>query len=172
MTSYIYLLSSLPSLSTGRPAPFDYDGFLEACRFSVDDRTYDRLASLTADSSQGRFMKEWNEFYGRLMARINYLRRVRLGKPAVPADVGADIARLADEAMKAGDPLTAERALLDAQFALVDRLTNGHYFDEYVLFGYALKLRLLLRANAFNAAEGEAEFRRMFGVIQQRILDI
>ncbi len=172
MTSYYYLISSLPSLSTGRPAPFDYDGFLKACRFAVSDRLFEKLESLTPESEGVHFMKEWHAFYGRLISRINYLRRVKLGKPAEPVNVDVEIARLADKAMNAGDPLTAEKSLLDAQFALVDRLTNNHYFDEYVLFGYALKLLLLERANAFETEKGETEFRRMFGVIQSRILEI
>lgn len=172
MTSYYYLISSLPSLSTGMPAPFDYAGFLEQCRFATGGKLFEKLESLTPNSDDVPFMKHWHEFYGKLLGRINYLRRVKLGKPAEEVYVDAEIARLADEAMRAADPLTAERTLLDAQFALVDEMTKNHYFDEYVLFGYALKLQLLLRADSFDTEKGETEFRRMFGTIQQRILDI
>ena len=45
-------------------------------------------------------------------------------------------------------------------------------FDDYVLFGYAIKLKLLERLNSFEQTKGKAEFQSLFDGIQQRVYSL
>jgi hypothetical protein len=45
-------------------------------------------------------------------------------------------------------------------------------FDDYVLFGYAIKLKLLERLNSFEQSKGKAEFQSLFEGIQQRVYSL
>ena len=74
--------------------------------------------------------------------------------------------------MNADNPLIAEKLMLDAQFAYLDSLVAMHYFDDYVLYGYAVKLKLLERRDVFEKDKGSAEFERLFSDVQQKIMSI
>jgi hypothetical protein len=45
-------------------------------------------------------------------------------------------------------------------------------FDDHVLFGYAIKLKLLERQNCFEDSKGKAEFKSLFEGIQQRVYSL
>ena len=45
-------------------------------------------------------------------------------------------------------------------------------FDDYVLFGYAIKLKLLERLSCFEQDKGQAEFKSLFDGIQQRVYSL
>jgi len=45
-------------------------------------------------------------------------------------------------------------------------------FDDYVLFGYALKLKLLERRSCFEKEKGQAEFTHLFEQAQQRVYSL
>lgn len=169
--------------------PFSYSDFLDACSGSVDASTMASLRALSvsgaasdvstgadpdgAGSSGGSgrtFLRKWNAFYGALMASINSERMRRLGLPDVrTADRDFYIDRVAGEAFAAKNPLEAEKVLLRAEFEHLDSLTAMHYFDADVLFGYAVKLRLLERQRVFTEEKGRAEFDRLFQGIQAQI---
>lgn len=173
MASYYYLISSLPTLSPTSKLPFDYDGFLSLCRGSVSDKVYKALENPSDDEVSAKLVKQWNAFYCNLMDELNYLRKQKLGyQCTAPSYVSPESESAANAAMNASDPLEAEKIILKAQFDHLDSLVSMHYFDETVLFGYAIKLRLLQRQAAFNEAEGKEEFKRLFDSIQQQILSI
>ena len=54
----------------------------------------------------------------------------------------------------------------------LDSLVAMHYFDDYVLYGYAVKLKLLERRDVFEKDKGSAEFERLFSDVQQKIMSI
>ena len=75
-------------------------------------------------------------------------------------------------ALAAGNPLEAEQILLDHEFELLDTLVGMHMFDDYVLFGYAVKLKLLERRSCFEKEKGKTEFRNLFNRVQERVYNL
>ena len=53
-----------------------------------------------------------------------------------------------------------------------DALVGLHMFDDYVLFGYAIKLKLLERLSSFEHDKGKAEFKSLFDGIQQQVYSL
>ena len=69
-------------------------------------------------------------------------------------------------------PLEAEQILLDHEFELLDSLVGLHVFDDYVLFGYAVKLKLLERRSCFEKEKGRSEFQNLFRRVQERVYSL
>jgi len=173
LSSYYYLISSLPSLKANAQMPFDYSTFLKMCKASVSAKVYQDLAELSLESESMSLTKKWAEFYKELKRELNCLRKERMNKPFERSfNVSANVKTVAQNAFNASTPLEAEKILLDAQFEYLDSLVSMHYFDDTVLYGYALKLKLLERQNVFDFTEGSAEFKRLFDNVQQQILSI
>jgi hypothetical protein len=173
MASYYYLIASLPELRADGEMPLTYEEFLNLCQGNVSEEDYERLKNLTLNSSEGPLVKEWANFYGMLTKEINYQRSMNLGKSYSTAyDKDGLIAQVASSAISAKNPLEAEKLLLEYEFDNLDSLVGLHMFDDYVLFGYAIKLKLLERQNCFEDTKGKAEFKSLFDGIQQRVYSL
>ncbi len=173
MASYYYLIASLPELSADGDMPITYSEFLSCCQSNVSESDYELLKDLTLSSTEGPLVKEWSEFYGMLSKELNYQRSMNLGKSYSSAyDKDGFIAQVVGSALAAKNPLEAERILLEYEFENLDSLVGLHMFDDYVLFGYAIKLKLLERLNSFEQTKGKAEFRSLFDGIQQRVYSL
>ena len=173
MASYYYLIASLPELRADGDMPLTYDEFLSCCQSNVSEEEYELLKNLTLDSTEGPLVDEWARFYGMLMKELNYQRSMNLGKSYSSAyDKDGLIAQAAATALSAKNPLEAERVLLEYEFENLDSLVGLHMFDDYVLFGYAIKLKLLERLNCFEQTKGKAEFQSLFDGIQQRVYSL
>ena len=173
MASYYYLISSLPTLKADAPMPFSYDEFLAMCANAVSKDVFRRLSELTLYSDEGPLLKQWGTFYNNLMNSLNKQRAQQLGKPFNgSADKDDFTDKAVDSAMSAKNPLEAERILLSCQFDYLDSLVAMHNFDDYVLFGYAVKLKLLERQSVFDKAAGKEEFEKLSEGIEKLILNI
>lgn len=173
MASYYYLVSSLPTLTADGEMPLSYDEFLKCCQGNVSESKYKLLEELTLNSTEGPLIEEWSVFYGNLMKELNYQRSMRLGKSYSSAfDKEPTAASVAASAIAAKNPLEAEKILLDYEFDYLDTLTGLHMFDDYVLFGYAIKLKLLERQSCFEHEKGKQEFSNLFTTVQQRVLSL
>ncbi|MBQ6903346.1 MAG: hypothetical protein IJQ26_02395 [Lachnospiraceae bacterium] len=173
MASYYYLISSLPELRADGDMPLTYEEFLHCCQANVSEENYERLKNLSLDSTEGPLVAEWAKFYGMLKKEINYQRSLNLGKSYSSAyDKDGFIAQVAQSAMSAKNPLEAERLLLEYEFENLDSLVGLHMFDDYVLFGYAIKLKLLERLNSFEQEKGKAEFQTLLGGVQERVYSL
>ena len=104
---------------------------------------------------------------------MNYQRSMNLGKsyPSV-YEKDSGVSQVVAAALSAKNPLEAERLLLDYEFENLDLLVGSHVFDAHVLFGYAIKLKLLERLNSFEQTKGKAEFQSLFDGIQQRVYSL
>ena len=170
MASYYYLIASLPELTTDGEMPITYDEFLDMCRTTVSESTFELLEGLTLLSKEGPIMKEWNAFYGNLTSEINQQRSVILGRSYNKEfEKEFENTRVAANAIAAKNPLEAEKLLLDYEFEKLDALVGLHAFDDTVLFGYAVKLKLLERQSCFVQEKGKEEFSQLFQTIQQRV---
>ena len=173
MASYYYLIASLPELRADGDMPLTYDEFLSCCQSNVSEEKYQMLKDLTLDSTEGPLVDEWSRFYGMLMKELNYQRSMNLGKSYSSAyDKDGLIAQAASAALTAKNPLEAEKVLLEYEFENLDSLVGLHMFDDYVLFGYAIKLKLLERLSCFEQTKGKAEFNSLFEGIQQRVYSL
>ena len=173
MASYYYLIASLPELRADGDLPITYSEFLSCCQSNVSESDYKLLEELTLASTEGPLVKEWANFYGMLTKELNYQRSMNLGKSYSSAyDKDGQIAQVVSSALSAKNPLEAERILLEYEFENLDSLVGLHMFDDYVLFGYAIKLKLLERQNCFEQAKGRAEFQSLFEGIQQRVYSL
>ena len=173
MASYHYLVASLPELRADGDMPLTYEEFLNLCQSNVSDETYERLANLTLNSTEGPLVKEWSDFYGMLTKELNYQRSMNLGKSYSSAyDKDGIIAQVASSALADKNPLEAERILLEYEFENLDSLVGLHMFDDHVLYGYALKLKLLERLTTFEQDKGKAEFQTLFDGIQQQVYSL
>ena len=173
MASYYYLIASLPELRADGDMPLTYDEFLSCCQSNVSEEKYQMLKDLTLDSTEGPLVDEWSRFYGMLMKELNYQRSMNLGKIYSSAyDNDGLIAQAAAAALSEKNQLEEEKVLLEYEFENLDSLVGLHMFDDYVLFGYAIKLKLLERLNCFEQTKGKAEFQSLFDGIQQRVYSL
>ncbi|MBQ6389725.1 MAG: DUF2764 family protein [Mogibacterium sp.] len=173
MASYYYLIASLPELRADGDMPITYSEFLNCCQSNVSESDYELLKDLTLNSTEGPLVREWSEFYGMLNKELNYQRSMNLGKSYSSAyDKDGFIAQVVAAALSAKNPLEAEKVLLDYEFENLDSLVGLHMFDDYVLFGYAIKLKLLERLTSFEQTKGKAEFKSLFDGIQQRVYSL
>ncbi len=173
MASYYYLIASLPELRADGDMPITYDEFLNFCQGNVSESDYELLKNLTLDSTEGPLVDEWSRFYGMLTKELNYQRSLNLGKSYSTAfDKDGLISQVAASALSAKNPLEAERILLEYEFDNLDSLVGLHMFDDHVLFGYAIKLKLLERLTSFEQEKGKAEFQTLFDGIQQRVYSL
>ena len=173
MASYYYLISSLPMLRADGALPFSYQEFLDLCSSSLRPEVFSKLENLDMCGSKGPLLSEWSEYYGSLMEELNYRRNLKLGKPAkAPGFSGSEASSAVRLAMSAQNPLEGERILLRQEFEKLDSLVSMHFFDESVLFGYAIKLKLLERLYSFSFEEGKEEFSALLGEVQQKILSL
>ncbi len=171
MASYYYLLSSLPMLKADGEMPFGYNDFLEMCRSAVSDAKYAVLKNLTLSSKEGPLITEWTKFYTVLKQELTYQRNQRLGRQAqIPSQRDATVSKAAIAAVNSQNPLDAEKALIAFEFEKLDEIIGTHYFDDYALMGYALKLKLLERKNIFNQKNGKIELERIVNGLQQQII--
>ena len=170
MGSYYYLMSSLPELKADGDMPITYSEFLSCCDSNVSDGDYEILKGLTLSSSKGPLVEEWARFYGMLTGELSYQRSQNLGRSYPSAyEKDGSVTQVVASALSARNPLEAERLLLEYEFENLDLLVGPHMFDDYALFGYAVKLKLLERLSCFKKEKGKAEFESLFDGIQQRV---
>lgn len=173
MVSYYYLISSLPTLKADAALPFSYKEFLEQCKSSVNKTVFSRLENLSLQSSKGPMLKEWGSFNTAFVNELNYQRKIKLGKDVGQSqEINSSIKKKVENVLNEKNPLLSEQLMLKYQFEYLDSLVAMHYFDDYVLFGYAIKIKLLERLNAFNQESGSAEFKRLFDNVQAQIMSI
>ena len=170
MASYYYLIASLPELRADGDMPITYGEFLKCCKSNVSERDYELLENLTLSSKEGPLVEEWAKFYGMLTKELGYQRSLNLGRSySSTFDKDGFISQVGASALSAKNPLEAERILLEYEFENLDSLVGLHMFDDYVLFGYAIKLKLLERLSCFEKEKGKAEFKALFDGIQQSV---
>ncbi len=173
MASYYYLISSLPMLKTDGTIPMSFEDFLEQCKPNVSAATYRSLCKLESTENGHPMLKEWSHFRSILMDEAAFQRKIKLGKPAAPPDNReSEIANTVAAALTAKNPLISEQILLDLEFRKIDAMMGLHSFDDYYLFGYAIKLKLLERQTVFKQEDGSREFRALFNGVKNQILSM
>ena len=173
MGSYYYLIASLPELRVDGEMPLSYSEFLSCCEGNVSDKDYEILQNLTLSSKEGPLVEGWARFYEMLNRELSYQRSLNLGRTySKPYEKDGFISQVVQSALTAKNPLEAERILLEYEFENLDTLVGLHMFDDYVLFGYAIKLKLLERLSCFEQEKGKTQFQSLFDGIQQQVYSL
>lgn len=171
--AYYYLISSLPMLKSDGDMPLSYDKFLEMCHDALSDSKYEVIKNLSLSSNKGPLVSEWAKFYGVLKQELTYQRNIRLGRKASPPSVRDEsIVKVVSAVMNHENPLIAEEMLLSLEFQRLDELVGIHCFDDYVLIGYALKLKLLERKKSFVYDDGKAELNKTIEKLENEIMSM
>lgn len=171
--AYYFLISSLPVLNPLEKLPLSYNDFLEQCKPSVSESTYKQLSELSLDSHGNQLLSIWNKFYSSLIEELNYRRAEMLQKPQIfKKHDEPEIVSVIDDVFKADNPLEAEKIMLKAQFSFLDESVLMHYFDSYVLFGYAIKMKLMQRQQLFAFENGKNELNGLLANIQNTIQEL
>lgn len=151
----------------------NYGEFLDICRSNLSNTKFEFLQNLSVDSKDGPLISEWAEFYKSFKEELTYQRNMRSGiKSQLPNVRDSKTTTTIASAISNKNPLDAEEMLLSLQFQKLDELIGTHYFDEYALFGYALKLKLLERKKMFNQESGKKEFNHIIDTLQEQIINM
>lgn len=162
---YVYLVSSLPSLSFGMKPPVTFGGFLRSCEGLIPEADLGVVRSMGASyancSANGNAtIKSWAAFETMLRNELVKIRAQR--KKADPskylrADGCPDssyTAHIAINAFRKTSPLESERALDLDRWKRLDELSAGHYFDLDTIVIYAVKLMILEKWHRITSADG------------------
>lgn len=165
MNGYYYLMTSLPSLSfkEGAVLPFTKESFLETISGFVPESDKKCIEDLLSGKEVKRSdVSAYSVLYSNIEKALLYYRAKRLGKDVEKPSVDASILEMAEKAVNNENPYNAEIEVLSIYEKALDGLSAFHYADFLALAVYALKLKLLLRKNAFDKEKGEAEVKRIF----------
>lgn len=172
MPSRYYFLSSLPMLRFQDHAPITWERFLDEANGNVSESDY-RILGDIADGSDGGngFLRSWNQMNRMLDDAVNARRRSSLGLDDASGIVfrELDIEKVSDAASGARNPLEAEMVLMKFRYDWLEREKGLEPFTEKALLSYALQLRILLRKDLFTVESGNAEYNRLFDIIQKQI---
>lgn len=162
-TYYTYLLASLPMLQFQGQTPFSFEEFLRRCDSLISEK--DSALLRRASGPQGcegvqasPVLKRWYSFECGLRNELAKIRAQKKGLDAhtyVRQDAAADsfVMSIVRRALKATSPIEAEKMLDEARWHYLDELSLGHYFDQEVLFTYALKLLINIRWQSIKDAD-------------------
>jgi len=154
-TYHIYLLASLPMLQFQGQVPFSFEEFLRRCDGLIGEKDIAFLRR--ASGPQGcegaqaiPVLKRWHSFECGLRNELAKVRAQKKGLDAhqyIRQDGGADfsVVSVVRRALKTVSPIEAEKMLDEARWHYLDELALGHYFDQEILFTYALKLLINIR---------------------------
>ncbi|HPQ42163.1 MAG TPA: DUF2764 family protein [bacterium] len=146
-----YLVSSLPYLRFGEPAPLDSGLFFNMCRGFVSDSQLDRLQTLTLEPQEPPCCdaaSAWNQFETDLR---NWTVRLRGQALRVDAerflrpegDLSAAMELQVTEALDQRTPVETEKRLDEMRWQTLENLRVGHDYDFEGLVVYRLKLAIL-----------------------------
>jgi hypothetical protein len=165
--SLIYLLASLPTLNPDAAPGITVESFREACRDQLPAATAATAAALLDGTpSRHPFVATWRGKEAALRNAVARERAKRKGKDAAPwlrpaPEGDSRIGSLVEDAFQQPDPLKRERDLDRIRWQVAEELQGFDPFTSRAVFVYAIKLALLSRWHALDAALGRQVFDRL-----------
>lgn len=168
-----YLISQLPSLDAigdHSPLPITEERFHELCHRFLKKKAWNEIQNLTLtpkrtpEKSYSALVEQWNDGERKLRLALAALRAAKLNKPVEPekSPLPEAILKVAASALEQADPMEAERFLSAYRLRFLETLRPADAFSEQFLFYYGLKLKLLLRMRAFDAARGKEAYHTIY----------
>lgn len=180
MTSYYYLVPTLPMLRIGMSEYMSMDEFLAKCRNYISKKDYKILsqATLTGEAVKGNpLLRDFSRYRSMVEHEMVAQRAKRLGlkdeRYVNKGDKESAIAESVKKAVNADNPLEGERLILSIYWDYLDRhVSSAHLFDLTFLISYALRLQILSRISSFTEEKGEKEFDRLFDNLKKEIFPV
>lgn len=172
MPSRYYFLSSLPMLRFTDSAPLSWDSFLYQAKGNISEGDYALICGLSEGKvGHNGFLKQWQKFNGDLNGAINAKRRKNLGRSEGRSteSYSYEIEQLCKAAIQAKDPLEAELLLMKCRYEYLESKVGFDGFSQTALLAYALQLQILIRKDLFTVEAGNAEYKRLFGILQKEM---
>ena len=170
MSQYYFAVASLPHLTYDMEKIPEIDYFLEVCEKNLKARDYKLIKSavindLEKKKSNNKILNNWLIWEKNLRNSLARLRaRKRNESPEKYLRENPELFiddKFIREAYEDDSPLNAEDILNSERWDFLDKLEQGHYFDEVRLFVYYLKLQLLWRKNKINKDKGTQRFNEI-----------
>lgn len=183
MNNYVYIIASLPVISTKQKYPEDFDPekilsrIKEQCsekdRMTIDflldgfnDEKLDKSFYEKALSHKNSFIKEYFRFDLNLRnAKVKYLNQA-LDRPEgldvmdIDGGVFEEAAKVKDILHKQ-DILARERGLDDLMWEKISGMTLFNYFDMAVILAFIAKLHIIDRWLKLDEKSGKEMFRKL-----------
>lgn len=180
MSSYYYLVPTLPMLRIGMNEYMSLDQFLAICKGKVSEKDYRILsnATLTGEAVDGNpLLRDFSRFRSMVEHEMVAQRAQRLGlkeeRYVNKGDKESAITESVRKAVNADNPLEGEKLILSIYWDYLDRhVSSTHLFDLTFLISYALRLQILSRISSFTEEKGEKEFDRLFGNLKKEIFPL
>ena len=168
-----YLISQLPSLDAigdHTPIPITEERFLELCNRFLKKKAWLELQNLTLIPTRTRkksysaLVQSWNDGERNLRLALGTVRADQMKKSfdTEKSLLPAELLKIASAAAQMENPLEAERFLFEYRLRFLETLRPGDAFSEHFIFYYGLKLKLLLRMRAFDAAIGKEAYQNIY----------
>ena len=163
--AYYYFVACLPAISFQEKPLITLDSFLLLCQEQLSYADYQKINdALFAEPSEakvtGGLYGEWIKYNRRFRNEIAFFRAQHANKDPQKYLRGErvldqDIFTALEHAVKAPDPLSAEKILDQTRGQYLDALTQFHYFDFEVVLSYALKLQMIERYQRIESGAGK-----------------
>lgn len=165
--SLIYLLSSLPMLKFGAAPGVTVEAFVAACREQLGGADADAVEALVSDSTCPHpFVTAWldketilRNATARERARAAGSEPSRWLRNAAGCDMR--IEGMVDDAFQESDPLRRDEELDKIRWLIADELHGPDPLCKNAVFAYAVKLGILTRRAALDAAKGADNFKKL-----------
>lgn len=171
-----YLVSSLPYLRFGEPAPLDSEGFFGMCRGFVTDGQLERLQALTLEPREPACcdaVAAWNAFETDLR---NWTVRIRSQSQRVDADrflrsegdLRASMEMHVTDALDQRTPVDVEKRLDALRWQTLEDLMVGHDYDFQGLVIYRLKLAILEKWAVHDSKTGRERLMKAVDTLLEK----
>ncbi|MDO8580663.1 MAG: DUF2764 family protein [Candidatus Omnitrophota bacterium] len=166
---YYYFVASLPSIFFEKKPSLSLEDFLKDAERLLEDNDY-RLVREMIQGNEGNIppsnavSKKWFFFNRDLRNELAYIRAKNANKDPQQYIRGewpgpGRFTDLAQNVLKAPDPLTGEKILDHARWQDLEDLGMGHFFDLEAVVIYGLKLKILERYQLISSSRGEEVFQ-------------
>jgi len=165
MSSYYYLISSLPMPVLGEKQPQSLDSFMDSCSNWVSASEYRELKniSLIPDHekvSKNFIVNQWKNWDTCLRNSVSKTRSGALNRDATPflqeeRNAFSEIERGVQESFSAENPMLKEKTIDELRWRELDNLEAGHLFDFSKLCIYKLRLMLCAKWLTRETEKGE-----------------
>jgi hypothetical protein len=164
---FFYFVASLPGLEFYKKSVITYGEFLAESKRHLSARDFVVLSKATLGLDDLGLdhptLSQWSDFNRRLRNEIVFFRAKKFSKDPVEFIRGdqyvpQDIVDSVAQALKALDPLQAEKVLDQLRWRKLDDLSSGHYFDLEWLMVYGLRLQILDRYQIVSSFRGKEIF--------------
>ncbi|MFW6329596.1 MAG: hypothetical protein ACOC28_05825 [Alkalispirochaetaceae bacterium] len=183
MAEYYYAVASLPSLSleeSSYHSPGSFLSFMEE-QLTAEDLSYLKRATIDPPGEFGDMPGAYLSYARFVVALRNVLAKERAARLAWELEehlrlddrgetgtTEPEAMARAREALNAENPYRAEEALIRAQWALLDELEVGRFFNVEKLLIYYLRLQLADRFGTMNQDRGVDSFEEQYSRLAEQ----